>query len=455
MTLPKGYKPNTKNQNNLPLSAEKITEGIKIKMENGKEINIKEEIGSGLQATVFAAEYDGRLYAVKWYYSKFATKKQRQILEHLVCKKPPSSNFVWPINILEIDEVKGFGFIMERVENRFKPLSLWINRLVNPSIRTLLTTCFNITRSFYLLHSNGLCYCDLSLNNILFDPSNGDIRIIDTDNIVINGQQGSVSGTDSFMAPEIVSKGVIPNVYTDRYSLSVIIFFIMFVNHPLEGKKESQVKNKRDEVELKKLYGSEALFIFDPDDRSNEPDTRHENALIYWKIYPKFLRDLFTSAFTKGIHDPMNGRITEGVWQRDLARAIDLLTCCGICKCENFYYPNKIQNKSRCWNCKRPVVATFWLIFADNNIVVLNHNTNLYPHHLDPNNREFDFSIPLAKVISDFRGSLFLENKDSSKWTTTTKDLKMENIGKGGRLNLSNVRKISFGRTSALVYSRH
>ena len=30
-------------------------------------------------------------------------------------------------------------------------------------------------------------------------------------------------------------------------------------------------------------------------------------------------------------------------------------------------------------------------------VVMLNHNTQLYPHHIDPN-REYDFVIPVAQV---------------------------------------------------------
>ena len=38
------------------------------------------------------------------------------------------------------------------------------------------------------------------------------------------------------MAPEIVAGGV-PDKYSDRFSLSVILFMLFYANHPFEGAK--------------------------------------------------------------------------------------------------------------------------------------------------------------------------------------------------------------------------
>jgi hypothetical protein len=58
---------------------------------------------------------------------------------------------------------------------------------------------------------------------------------------------------------------------------------------------------------MTKLYGAEPVFIFDPNDHSNEPvPGLHDNALAFWPIYPQFLRDLFIQSFTAGIRDPEN-----------------------------------------------------------------------------------------------------------------------------------------------------
>src|SRR6476620_6032786 len=109
---------------------------------------------------------------------------------------------------------------MAFLEKDFVSFSKWLNRKVEPSLKCLITSCFEIAHNFRLLHSSGLCYMDISLNNVFFNPKNGDIKIGDTDNIVINGQEGSIWGTPRFMAPEIIVHKKYPNEQTDLYSLS-------------------------------------------------------------------------------------------------------------------------------------------------------------------------------------------------------------------------------------------
>jgi len=59
--------------------------------------------------------------------------------------------------------------------------------------------------------------------------------------------------------------------------------------------------------------------------------------MIYWPIYPQFLRDLFTKAFTTGIRDPKNGRVRESEWRTMMVRLRDSIIYCEYCGLENFY----------------------------------------------------------------------------------------------------------------------
>ena len=61
--------------------------------------------------------------------------------------------------------------------------------------------------SFLRLHTEGLCYRDISLGNVCFDPETGDTLVCDNDNVGIDGlSSGAVIGTKRFMAPEIVRR---------------------------------------------------------------------------------------------------------------------------------------------------------------------------------------------------------------------------------------------------------
>ena len=63
-----------------------------------------------------------------------------------------------------------------------------------------------------------------------------------------------------------------------------------------------------------KLYGTDPVFIFDPNNKTNRPVKGiHDNATIYWPLYPEKLRQMFTKAFTVGLNEPSK-RITEPEW---------------------------------------------------------------------------------------------------------------------------------------------
>jgi len=400
---------------------------------NGLNIvcNVEKELGSGTQGKVYSLiSPDNSPLVLKWYFPSMATNEQYHILESLIQKESPSDRFLWPLALVNTPKKEGFGYVMSMKDSRFKSFSLWLSRKINPSFKALLTACFELVQSFHLLHSKGLCYQDLSLNNIYFDPENGEIRIGDTDNIVINGEdKGNVIGTPKFMAPEIIIGKALPNTQTDLYSLAIILFYILFLNHPLEGKIESSIKSL-DLPSMSKLYGFEPLFIFDPNNDSNYPDPAfHANAIIFWNIYPDFVKRIFVRAFTNGIKDPMHGRVRETEWQITLLSLRDSIYYCKQCGSENFFVPDssvfekltipvelgginsdfKVQNRSNnleeiqsnsvCWNpqCKTMNTHILNIRIDDRLFVALNHDTKLFLHHIDPDHK-YDFSSPVAEV---------------------------------------------------------
>jgi serine/threonine protein kinase len=392
--------------------------------------NVEKELGSGTQGKVYSLiSPDNSLLVLKWYFPSMATNEQYDILQSLIQKESPSNKFLWPLALVTIPTKEGFGYVMSMKDSRFKSFSLWLSRKIDPSFKALLTACFELVQSFHLLHSKGLCYQDLSLNNIYFDPKNGEIRIGDTDNIVINGEdKGNVIGTPKFMAPEIIVGKALPNTQTDLYSLAIILFYILFLNHPLEGKIESSIKSL-DLPSMSKLYGFKPIFIFDPNDDSNYPDPDfHANALIFWSIYPNFIKRIFVRAFTNGIKDPMHGRVRETEWQIALLALRDSIFYCRHCGSENFLVTDssvfenlkipvelggnnsdkdlkqscifrELQGHSVCWNpkCKTMNSNILNIQIDDRLFVALNHDTQLFPHHIDPDCK-YDFSCPVADI---------------------------------------------------------
>lgn len=410
---------------------------------------IEKFLGGGGQGEVYRADLDGVPVAVKWYFSTSATLEQRAALEELIRLGAPDNRFLWPLDLASGNGIEGFGYVMALRDARFKGIVDLMKRRVEPSFRSLAKAGCQLADSYLRLHSKGLCYRDISFGNVFFDPNTGDILICDNDNVGVNaGKRGGVLGTPRFMAPEVVRGEAHPSTQTDLFSLSVLLFYIFMVHHPLEGKKESEIKCF-DLPAMNKLYGSNPTFIFDPSDDSNRPVKGfHDNALDFWPLYPEFVRSMFTRAFTDGIRDPEHGRVRESEWRTAMVKLADSIFYCGHCANENFYDPARIQASNsvgKCWSCKRELHLPA-RIRIGNSVILLNANAELCQHHLDAS-RGYDFTKVIASVTQHPKNPSIwgLRNQSTTRWTCTTSDGKLSDVDPGKNVTLQSGTRINFG----------
>jgi eukaryotic-like serine/threonine-protein kinase len=414
-------------------------------------------LGGGGQGEVYAANLGGKQVAVKWYYPESATDSQRKILEELIKKGAPNERFLWPFELVSARGVNGFGYIMPLRDSSYKGIVDMMKRRVEPNFRALTTAAIQLSDGYYQLHAEGLCYRDISFGNVFFDPNSGDVLICDNDNVTIDREDAEVGvlGTFRFMAPEIVRGEAKPRTSTDLFSLSVLLFYMFMLHHPLEGKKEASIKCL-DLAAMRHLYGDEPVFIWDPNDDSNRPVPGvHDNAIAYWPIYPKFLRDLFTKAFTDGILDPLNGRVRETVWRSKMVKLRDSIIYCSSVSCgaENFYDADALKagKTPRCWACNSEIRLPFRMRIGDS-IVMLNRDTQLYPHHID-DGKKYDFSHPVAKVVQHPKDPNIwgLQNLSDKKWSITKPNGDLLEVEVGQRISLATGLRIYFGTTQGEI----
>jgi DNA-binding helix-hairpin-helix protein with protein kinase domain len=427
-----------------------LKSGQTVHTESGVPCQVGQFLGGGGQGEVYKADVGGKTVALKWYFPAQATSQQRTSLEILVKKGPPNDKFLWPLELTTSPGVPGFGYIMPLREPRFKGIVDLMKRRIEPTFRALTTAGLQLADSYLELHAQGFCYRDISFGNVFFDPDTGEALICDNDNVAVDKQEkGGVLGTPRFMAPEIVRGAARPSTQTDLFSLSVLLFYMLMVHHPLEGKKELAIKCL-DLPAMNKLYGTEPLFIFDPNDDSNRPvPGYHDNAIAFWPLYPKFLRDLFTEAFTAGLRDPLE-RVRESEWRAAMAKLQDSIFYCASCGAESFYDVEALKatggQPGACWACDELLVLPPRLRI-EKDIVMLNHDTQLYPHHLD-DQRMYDFSQPLAEVTQHpTKPSLWgLKNLTAEKWVITTADGTVKDVEPGRNVPLAVGTRINFGK---------
>lgn len=418
---------------------------------SGMSCEVEQFLGGGGQGEVYRANLGGKPVALKWYFPASTTPEQRAALETLIKKGPPSDKFLWPMELTSAEGTPGFGYIMPLRESRYKGIVDLMKRRIEPTFRALVTAGLDLSHSFLQLHAKGLCYRDISFGNVFFDPGTGDVLICDNDNVTVDGEaESGVLGTPRFMAPEVVRGEALPSTQTDLFSLAVLLFYMFMVHHPLEGKKELTI-HCLDLPSMNKLYGTEPVFIFDPDDDSNRPAPGyHDNAIDFWHIYPQFLRNLFTKAFTDGIRDPQNGRVRESEWRAAMVRLRDSIVYCAYCAMENFYDADALKisggKPGTCWSCKRELRLPP-RIRIGRNVVMLNHDTRLFPHHVD-DQKMYDFSQPIAEVTQHPKDPRIwgLKNLSDEKWVSTTTDGTVKDVKPGRSVTLAVGTKINFGK---------
>lgn len=424
---------------------------------SGRACRVTSFLGGGGQGEVYRAELDGTPVAVKWYLPAWATPDHRGSLAGLLRRRAPSPSFLWPLALVDAtDDTPGFGYVMLLREERFRSLADLMRRRVDPTFRIVTTVALHLAHDFLALHTEGLCYRDISFGNVFFDPSSGDVLVCDNDNVGIDGRAApGILGTPRFMAPEIVRGEAEPSSSTDLFSLAVLLFYLFVLHHPLEGARERAVP-ALDLETMTPLYGTDPVFVFDPVDASNRPvPGEQQNALDYWELYPTALRALFTRAFTDGVRDPAQ-RVREGEWRQAAAAVRDLLVYCGSCGVEGFadVGPDRVPVPAQpaCWNCGAAVVLPLHLRVgsAGRAVVMLNHDTVLFPHHVDPG-RLYDFSSPVAAVVrhpSDER-VWGLQNCAGDAWTAVLPDGEERSVAPGSTVRLASETTIRFGDRGA------
>lgn len=416
---------------------------------SGNAYKVMKLLGEGGQGFVYEVDCNGQRYALKWYKGKTARKEQKAIIENLLQQPKPSEEFLWPLDLLTHGEL--FGYVMPLRSKRFKDIPALLKRKTEPSFKTLCQIGLNLVTAYRKLHARGYSYCDINFGNVFFDPDTGDVLICDNDNVTIDGmEQSQVMGTLGFMAPELVKANVYntsekPSTATDLFSLSVLLFYLFMMHHPLLGAKEDAIRCFDYNAQVK-LYGMEPVFIFDPVDKSNKALRGvHDNAIIFWSLYPEYFKKLFVKAFTDGMINP-NRRVQEVEWQRAFIQMLNNIMVCPDCGAENFY--NEMKEKQMvnhiCWGCDKALSIPVSIRIGKNK-VLLNSDTKIMEHHLKDN---YNMSKVVASVVQNPKNPNIwgLRNETNDVWVYVRPDNTQTTLPGGRSATIAKGCKIKFGQ---------
>ena len=249
------------------------------------------------------------------------------------------SHFLFGSGDLKGKEKKGNWFsspklrrrIIERMRVEAAELGTWINYF---------QICIRMARAVRKLHQSGLAHSDLSTNNVLVDPTQGRVAVIDIDSLVVPGIfPADVLGTRGYIAPEVLRTSRLglndpnrrhPGVSTDQHALPVLIYESLLHRHPLIGPKiHAPDSDEDDHLAL----GERALYIEHLSDKSNRP---RDLAIPATALGPE-LAELFRRAFVDGLPHP-GLRPSAFEWERALVKTWDLLIPCSNARCPNQWF---------------------------------------------------------------------------------------------------------------------
>ncbi len=399
--------------------------GDTVKMKFGGEAKVLAEFGSGGQGTVYKVSYNGKEYALKWYHKGVFGGKEQEFyknLENNIQKGAPTKDFLWPLGITDV-HAGVFGYIMDVRPAGYYELTEYFvgtkkqKQIHFKSFAAQTEAAINIIQGFRELHNSGYSYQDINNGNFFINPENGKVLICDNDNVSPFGTNLGILGKQRYMAPEVVTGKNDPDKQSDRFSLAVILFRLLFINHPLEGKRSTPPCMTK-ELE-RRYYGEEPVFVYDPKDERNRPVLGTDrNLRTFWPVYPAYIREMFEKAFSNDVMMKNAPRIIEKEWLDAFFRLKASIVECPHCKQESFITQ---KGDNTCIECKKSISVANEMEFSTVKLP-LYPGVKIMLWHADSSQN--DVSTKLGEVVSNPNnpGMFGIKNTSTISWKVNLPD---------------------------------
>ena len=376
---------------------------------HGKLYQIGRVIGQTGEAEYYDVLSDGMHYTLKCYYSMTASTDQLERLQYLLEIDPPSVSFLWPIDLISIDS-HHFAYVMKSLTDDYEPL-LTYTKERNLSFSDRCLTAFHLSQAFYDLHQLNLYYEDISLDQIYVNKKEGRVSLDSVDHLYTGViPMRNLHSSLRLKAPELLAGRSCPCVESDRYTLSVLIFYLFVGHHPLEGKME-EGQELLEYENLLEFYMNSAVYMFDEENMVNRPCRRNQLQIYSaWKSMPSILKERLNHSFLHGRILPA-GRIRDEEWMDLMGSLLNHTISCPHCQSE-LYYQNSLAY--HCPHCQAKITPYPSLRIGSEEIL-LSPFRKIYEHSVRKN---YHLDSVMATVVQHPRNPRLwgIRNDSDRSW---------------------------------------
>lgn len=258
-------------------------------------------------------------------------ERERKITFEAANKPCDIDQYAWPIDILNSNG-RFVGFIMPRVSNKRKLRHIYIyDKRTGLPWSLFIAIAKNLSAAVNNVHEIHQIIGDLNTDNILVDTNDGTVALVDIDSYHISDSNRTYRcavGMPAFVAPELqgiaFASAPLPTftIESDRFSLAVIIFLLLFNGaHPFSC---SMIQGSSSRFQpIDNIANGICAFFKDRCPRNMEipkyaPDIN---------MLPDYMQNLFRRAFVDGIITPTK-RPTAEEWYYSLEKLENELRDC-------------------------------------------------------------------------------------------------------------------------------
>lgn len=302
--------------------------GETIKTNTGEEVKILQILSDRKGFSVYRVCIDQDIFIMKWF-DKELYEGHFKIIDSL-CKEKWFKTFVLPISLLRIqaEESYGFGYIVSFISDEYRDAADFFRSSSDmhaarfASYQAMLQACLNISAAVQTILLKGYSFRDgIHPGHFTIHPATGEIFVIGLEELFVIGSEGAygygpTNKLVQYSAPECIETNR-SSIESDSFSLAILLYRLIFIDHPFEGASRENVALITRDVE-KLFWRDKAVFHLDPNNDSNRPTEIYApNVLIKWNAMPLELRNSFICVFTEGVRDPQK-RLSAGQWVQTL-----------------------------------------------------------------------------------------------------------------------------------------